>query len=98
VATVGDKRPADFHSLPGVLFCEERMIPDEIEPETKQTWRDKIQLGASEWMYLLGLLLLFSGLWVWLSLGMALTVAGAVLVLSSTLNSTLRDLPFRGGA
>lgn len=56
--------------------------------EPSQSMQTKF--GATEIMYLIGLLLLFAGAWIWFDLGRALALCGSVLVLTSWLNSWMQ--------
>ena len=55
------------------------------------TWRERVAIGVSEVMFLIGLVLLLIGVWVWLGLGLALTVCGGVLIGTSILNGLLLE-------
>lgn len=52
--------------------------------------RTRLKFGATEIMYLAGVVFLFSGLWIWQGLGIALTVCGAALMGSSLFNDWLK--------
>ncbi len=56
----------------------------------------KQQLGIVEVVFLLGMAMLFAGLWLLAGLGLALTVCGAVLVLISTISAWWSAQPVRG--
>jgi len=59
-------------------------------PKTeKTTWRAWVQIGASEMMYLAGLISLFMGLWIWFGLGPALVADGGILVSTAMMNGWL---------
>ena len=58
--------------------------------ERAAAWRAQhVVFGVSEAMYLVGLACLFLGLLIWMGLGIALTSAGGVLILTSTINGLL---------
>lgn len=68
---------------------------EEIKPKIP-TWKDKIQLGASEVMFLIGLALLMAGVWIWFGIGQSLSVGGVALLILAMLNGIVRDaLPGR---
>lgn len=49
-----------------------------------------MNIGPTEIIFLLGMLMLFAGLWLWLGLGIALAVCGATMVLSALINSWMQ--------
>lgn len=55
------------------------------------TWRDRLVIGVSEVIYLVGLLFFFLGLWIWIGLGQALFSVGAVLIGTAFINAQARD-------
>ena len=57
----------------------------------------KQQVGVVEIMFLLGMLILFVGLWLQAGLGLAMTVCGAILVLISTLSAWWSAQPVKAG-
>lgn len=56
----------------------------------KIRWSSRVAIGASEVIYLAGLLLLLAGLWLWFGPGQGLTACGAVLILTAILNGWIR--------
>jgi hypothetical protein len=51
---------------------------------------ENLRVGPTEIVLLLGLALLFAGLWLWLGLGIALAACGAVMVLSALANGWMQ--------
>jgi Na+/phosphate symporter len=62
-----------------------------IDKPRAKTWRNQFVLGASEIMYLLGLVFFFSGLLIWIGLGQALFGVGCVLIASGLINAQARE-------
>lgn len=46
-----------------------------------------VHVDAPEVMYITGLAFLFSGVWLWLGLGQALALAGAVLLITAVIEA-----------
>lgn len=63
--------------------------PTTAQPTTAQlvqaTWHE--YGGASEIIYLVGLVFLFAGLWIWMGLGQALFACGCILIATAIINS-----------
>jgi len=53
-----------------------------------RTW---VEIGANEVIYLVGLLGMFLGLWIWLGLGPALAIPGGILMVTALINGWLAE-------
>jgi positive regulator of sigma E activity len=62
-----------------------------VDKPSAKTWLNQFVLGASEIMYLLGLVFFFIGLWLWIGLGQALFGVGCVLITTGLINAQARD-------
>jgi len=80
VGTVGDERPAILLDCRAFLFAKDAM-PDTRNPGTTRKIAILPAFSFSDLVFAFGLLMLFSGLWLMVSLALALTVCGALLII-----------------
>jgi hypothetical protein len=66
-------------------------MSSETGAQPKPSWLDQFNLGVTEYLFILGWLLLFIGLWLWLGLGQACFGAGSVLIAVALINSIARQ-------
>jgi len=43
-------------------------------------------IGASEWLFIVGVFALFGGFWLWMGIGVALACVGVVMIITAWLN------------